>query len=87
MRIICFSLAVSLAAPLAAQEQQMDDVQIDVVPVAEGVHMLTGRGGNIGVSAGPDGEFGNLRGCQVRFEDQVELHNCLLPGLVRPTWS
>jgi cyclase len=34
-----------------------DDVQIGIEPVAEGIFMLTGEGGNIGVSAGNDGVF------------------------------
>jgi hypothetical protein len=29
-----------------------DDVQIGIEPVAEGIFMLTGEGGNIGVSVG-----------------------------------
>jgi cyclase len=56
MRLTVFGLVAVMAAPLGAQ-QQMDDVQIEVVPVGEGVHMLTGRGGNIGLSAGADGVF------------------------------
>ena len=36
-------------------QQDFDDVQIETTKVAEGVFMLTGRGGNIGVSAGDDG--------------------------------
>ena len=34
-----------------------DDVQIGIEPVAEGIFMLTGEGGNIGVSVGDDGVF------------------------------
>ena len=56
MRSLLAVLLVCLAAPLAAQ-QTMDDVEVEAVSVAEGVHMLVGRGGNIGVSAGPDGVF------------------------------
>ncbi|MDH5551463.1 MAG: MBL fold metallo-hydrolase, partial [Gemmatimonadota bacterium] len=41
------------AAPAFAQQ----DVQIQTVAVAPGVHMLVGSGGNIGVSSGPDGVF------------------------------
>ncbi len=37
------------------QNPSMQDVKIRDVPVAGSVHMLLGRGGNIGVSAGPDG--------------------------------
>ncbi len=50
-------LAASLAVPGAAVAQGMDSVRIRVVPVAPGVHMLMGSGGNIGVSSGPDGVF------------------------------
>lgn len=56
--ILCVTaLAIStvVAVPLAAQQQE--DVQIQTVPVAEGVYMLMGRGGNIGVSVGDDGAF------------------------------
>ncbi len=49
------ALTLGLAAPLAAQN--MDDVQIRVQQVADGVYMLEGSGGNIGLSVGPDGAF------------------------------
>ena len=41
----------------ATAQADMQDVEIRTVPVAEGVHMLMGRGGNIGVSTGDDGVF------------------------------
>lgn len=53
-------LALSLwyaAAPVALTAQNFDTVQVRAVPVASGVHMLLGAGGNIGVSAGDDGVF------------------------------
>ncbi len=37
--------------------QDMSEVKIEVIPVNENVYMLTGRGGNIGVSVGEDGVF------------------------------
>ena len=40
--------------PLLAQ-RNLDDVEIKATPVAGRVHLLEGAGGNIGVSAGPDG--------------------------------
>jgi cyclase len=43
-----------VAMPLTAQ-QNFDTVQIRTVKVADGVYMLMGSGGNIGVSAGPNG--------------------------------
>ncbi len=48
----CF---LALAVPLRAQETT--DVVIEVIPVADGVHMLLGQGGNIGLSTGEDGVF------------------------------
>ena len=54
------ALAAALAlacAPLAAQEQDYGQVEIVTVPLATGVFMLTGAGGNIGVSVGEDGVF------------------------------
>lgn len=49
-------LSAVLALPLLQQEG-FDKVEVVPSKVAEGVYMLTGRGGNIGVSAGPDGVF------------------------------
>ncbi len=49
-----FILLACLAAPLAGQ-QSLDTVRIRTVPVAGGVYMLMGAGGNIGVSAGASG--------------------------------
>jgi glyoxylase-like metal-dependent hydrolase (beta-lactamase superfamily II) len=48
------ALSVALAGPVAAQ-QDMTDVEITATHVAGTVYMLQGRGGNIGVSIGPDG--------------------------------
>jgi glyoxylase-like metal-dependent hydrolase (beta-lactamase superfamily II) len=42
-------------APLAVAQQDMSKVVIESQKVAEGVYMLTGAGGNIGVSVGEDG--------------------------------
>jgi glyoxylase-like metal-dependent hydrolase (beta-lactamase superfamily II) len=51
----CPALLACLAslAPAAAQETP----PLVATPVAEGVYMIEGRGGNIGVCAGPDGTF------------------------------
>ena len=46
--------AAFLAAPAAAQ-QDLSAVEVTTQHVAGPVHMLTGAGGNIGVSAGEDG--------------------------------
>ena len=40
-----------------SQAQSMDDVRIQRVDLGSGLYMLIGRGGNIGVSTGPDGVF------------------------------
>ncbi|HZM01142.1 MAG TPA: MBL fold metallo-hydrolase, partial [Planctomycetota bacterium] len=47
--------AAALPAAPAAAQNDFADVQITTVPVAGPVSMLQGAGGNIGVSAGPDG--------------------------------
>lgn len=55
MRRAIAILAFSLAAPAAAQPANMDDVRIRIERVAPGVAVLFGRGGNIGLSYGSDG--------------------------------
>jgi glyoxylase-like metal-dependent hydrolase (beta-lactamase superfamily II) len=49
-------LSLLLVAGIA-RAQDFDSVEIKSVRVADGIHMLTGRGGNIGLSSGPDGVF------------------------------
>lgn len=46
----------NLAAPVWAQ-QDFSTVEIETIPVADGVYMLVGSGGNIGLSVGEDGAF------------------------------
>jgi glyoxylase-like metal-dependent hydrolase (beta-lactamase superfamily II) len=48
------ALALS-ALPAAAQQQDFSKVEVKAIPVAGKIHMLTGAGGNIGVSVGSDG--------------------------------
>jgi len=43
------------AKPLHAQDQDFSGVKIETILVSQGVWMLVGAGGNIGVSAGADG--------------------------------
>jgi len=43
--------------PVLGQDQEWDKVQIKSIMVTSGIHMLMGKGGNIGVSAGEDGVF------------------------------
>ena len=48
-------LGLLLAVPAAAQDTDWDAVEITSEDLGNGIHVLFGQGGNIGVSAGPDG--------------------------------
>jgi cyclase len=54
---VSFAVAfiIAAAAPLAAQN--FDTVQVRTTPLGKGVYMLTGAGGNMGLSAGEDAVF------------------------------
>jgi len=52
-----FILISCLIATSAFAQQDFSKVQIKTIPVADGVYMLAGRGGNIGLSVGQDGVF------------------------------
>ena len=56
-RSIFFAFIALLTTPalLPAQQQDFSNVEIKTTHVAGNVYMLEGSGGNIGVSAGPDG--------------------------------
>lgn len=56
MRRLAAVLVFTAAAALHAQ-QDFSQVKITVVPVAKGVYMLQGAGGNIGLSVGNDDAF------------------------------
>jgi glyoxylase-like metal-dependent hydrolase (beta-lactamase superfamily II) len=57
-RSIALSVSIALVAvPSVAQEQDFSKVEIATTKVADGIYMLEGAGGNIGVSAGADGVF------------------------------
>jgi len=53
------TLIAFLATPMPASagQQNFDDVQIETIAVADGIYMLVGSGGNIGLSVGDDGPF------------------------------
>jgi glyoxylase-like metal-dependent hydrolase (beta-lactamase superfamily II) len=55
----CLAFApLVLGAPLAhGQERDFSKVEVTATKLAEGVHLLVGAGGNIGVSSGKDGVF------------------------------
>ena len=55
MRLIAFALATLFTLGAYAQQQDFSAVSIETTKVADGVYMLTGSGGNIGVSVGDDG--------------------------------
>jgi cyclase len=58
MRRSLAALCLTLAAiPAAAQQPNMDSVQIRIERVAPGIAVLFGRGGNIGLSYGADGNI------------------------------
>jgi cyclase len=51
-------MAVSLlVASVAAAQEDWESVVIEKISVRDGIYMLTGRGGNIGLSVGADGTF------------------------------
>lgn len=51
-----FAAACAMSATAIAQ-QDFSNVQIEAVPVTDGLYMLIGQGGNIGVSIGDDGTY------------------------------
>jgi glyoxylase-like metal-dependent hydrolase (beta-lactamase superfamily II) len=51
------AVLVLAAAPVLAQQQDFSKVEVKAEKVAEGVYMLTGSGGNIGLSVGGSGTF------------------------------
>ena len=57
VRVFWCLLAWPLTAvtPTPATAQDFDAVQIKTIRVADGLHMLTGRGGNVALSTGRDG--------------------------------
>ena len=57
MKTLIAFAAAALSFGAFAQQRNFDAVQIKTTKVAEGIYMLEGEGGNIGVSAGEDGVF------------------------------
>jgi hypothetical protein len=50
-------VAAALSFGAFAQQRNFGAVQIKTTQVADGIYLLQGEGGNIGVSAGKDGVF------------------------------
>lgn len=57
LRVLAATFAMTAMAvmPAGAQDRDFSKVEMKVIPVSGNVYMLMGAGGNIGVSAGPDG--------------------------------
>lgn len=55
LKILFVSLVFGFSNP--AFSQRFDDVKITTIPVTDQIYMLTGAGGNIGLSIGDDGVF------------------------------
>jgi len=49
--------AAAVFGPVAWGQQDFSAVQIETIPVSEGIYMLVGAGGNLGLSVGEDGVF------------------------------
>jgi glyoxylase-like metal-dependent hydrolase (beta-lactamase superfamily II) len=50
-------ILAAAASPIYAQDRDFASVEIGSKPIRSGIHMLTGSGGNMAVSAGEDGVF------------------------------
>ena len=57
VRTLLLAAALAFAGPASAQGPDFEKAQVRTEKVAEGVWVLISVGGNIGVSAGPDGVF------------------------------
>lgn len=57
MRRTTSAVSLLLMSPALALAQDFDQIQITTIPVTDGIYMLQGSGGNIGVSIGEDGTF------------------------------
>src|SRR5258708_21294029 len=56
MKAIVLFGSIILSLAMSAQAQQdFSNVEVKALQVADNIYMLTGSGGNIGVSVGPDG--------------------------------
>ncbi|HXI86202.1 MAG TPA: MBL fold metallo-hydrolase, partial [Parvularculaceae bacterium] len=54
---IAIIAALLFAAPAFAQQTDFTKIDVTTTKVADGIFMLQGAGGNIGLSTGPDGAF------------------------------
>ena len=54
---IAWAITLIVAAPCARAQNDFSEVEIETSPLAEGIYMLTGAGGNMGLCVGDDGAF------------------------------
>lgn len=54
---IVWTIALLVAAPCARAQDDFSAVEIEITPLSQGVFMLTGAGGNMGLCVGDDGAF------------------------------
>ena len=52
----CFLFA-TLITSVAFADDSFDNIEIQTIKAADGIYMLTGKGGNMGISVGADGVF------------------------------
>jgi len=57
VRFLAPAMAFALATQVLAQQQDFSKVEVQSEKVADGVYMLKGAGGNIGLSIGPNGSL------------------------------
>lgn len=57
MTRLSIALAAALMAPLSWSQQDFSAVQIQTTELADGLYMMIGAGGNLGLSVGEDGAF------------------------------
>jgi cyclase len=57
VRVLAFVVSFGLGVSLSAQQQDFSKVEIKATKLADGVYMLTGSGGNLGLSVGEDAVF------------------------------
>lgn len=57
LNTVAAAALLAMGSSIAQAQNDMSDVEIKTIPVADGIYMLVGQGGNIGVSIGDDATF------------------------------
>ena len=55
--VLGVAIFAGLVAPVQSRAQSFADVTVRAIQLSDGIYMLTGRGGNIGLSVGADGAY------------------------------